>query len=247
MEVQLATIVPGTETPAADGATGALRCILRAPDGVLVAAFLKRGDAAGSLIEAFCSVLLDGWGLPVPQCYLIEEADGLAFASVDVNYPNLKQRVSLAALPENSHEWKAALTVAAGLVCSLPSTPKACACDEAIDNRDRNLGNVLWDGSVEYWIDHAFAFGRALPDANKLAVIATAIGKADAVSSGAISAWTTMDRTAPDSASAALASYGDCSAWAKVATDRVNNLGMRILDRFPKPDDLLNQGPGAAV
>lgn len=43
MEIQIATIVKGSESPAGDGMFGALRCILTLPDRTKRSAIIKRG------------------------------------------------------------------------------------------------------------------------------------------------------------------------------------------------------------
>ena len=241
MEIQVATIIGGTETPAGDGVTGALRCVIALPDGTKRSAIVKRGPPGQIMAEAFSAVLLSKWGLPVPLPFLIDEGATPAFASADVGYPNLKQSLALDSLPAGAAR-EAAVRVAAALACALPSTPLAAACDEAIDNRDRNLGNILWDGSDETWIDHALALGQGLhmQDANKLCDMAVLIGDEDRVQRSAIAQGLLLDRTAPSLTETVLASTMiPATNIAATIGARLNSLGNRLVARFPRPVDLL--------
>lgn len=241
MEIQVATIISGTETPAGDGVTGALRCVLTLPDGTKRSAIVKRGPPSQIMAEAFSAVLLSKWGLPVPLPFLINEGATLAFASADIGYPNLKQSLGLDSLPAGPAR-EAAVRVTATLACGLPTAPLAAACDEAIDNRDRNLGNILWDGSDEAWIDHALALGQGLhmQDTNKLCDMAVLIGDEDRVQRGAIAQGLLLDRTAPGSTEVVLAlTTIPATNVASIIGARLNSLGNRLVARFPRPVDLL--------
>lgn len=242
MGLEVAELVAGSETPAGDGITGALRCVLSFPTGDKKAAILKRGPIDQVAAEAFAALLLHEWGLPVPQPCLVIEAGGVAFASIDTGYPNLKHHTGLDSLPEGPAK-DAAIKTAMSLVLSFPTTPLATACDEAIDNRDRNLGNVLWDGSKESWIDHALSFGvgAGMQDVNKLCVMAVASDKKDDLHRSSVAQALILDRSAISVAETEMASSpvppGQMAAF---VASRVSNLATRLLDRFPAPADLLS-------
>ncbi|MGJ7918219.1 hypothetical protein ACI48D_22465 [Massilia sp. LXY-6] len=241
MEIHIATIVNGSETPAGDGISGALRCVIRLQDGTKRSAILKRGPVGQIMAEAFSALLLSKWNLPVPLPFLIDEAGAMAFASADVGYPNLKQSLNLDSLPKGPAQ-EAALQVCAALACSLPTTPLAAACDEAIDNRDRNLGNILWDGNTEAWIDHALALGQGshLQDANKLCDMALFIGQDERLQRSAIAQALLLDRSAPASAETALSSVTvPTTGVVPLIATRLNAIGNRLVARFPRPLDLL--------
>jgi hypothetical protein len=93
--IRTAQVLPGTEIPAGDGLTGALRCTLILPDGTQRAAILKRAPLGEVAAEAFAALLLRAWGLPVPEPFIVDEPEAPAFASADAGYPNLKQRLGL--------------------------------------------------------------------------------------------------------------------------------------------------------
>lgn len=239
--IERAAVVAGTEVPFGAGSTGATRCILRTRTGV-VSAVLKRIPVGHVLAEALCALIMRGWGLPVPTPYLVADDGQLAFASADVGYPNLKQRLGVGALHAGSPAHVAAMRVAMIVATNLSTAAVATASDEALDNRDRNLENILWDGQTEAWIDHAYALGNRadLADSNKLCTMALAVGTGDELQHGAITAWMAFDRTQPAQQAAQLADVADLSLWTTTIAHRLNHLGERLLARFPSPDDLLS-------
>lgn len=243
MHLSLAELVAGTETPAGDGVTGAMRCTIRLRGGAQRAAVLKRGPLDEIAAEAFAAVLLRAWSLPVPDPYLIVEGAGISFASADVGFPNFKQALGLQALPHGPAR-DAAVAAAAALVVTLPTAPLAAACDEAIDNRDRNLGNVLWDGQQEAWIDHALSLGRAgaHPDANKLCLMAIGAPEPSRFVRAAVAQGLILDRAAPAAVDEVLAtSPAGAHGYARLVAGRLAALGNRLVARFPTPSDLLSE------
>lgn len=248
MQLQTATVIAGSETYAGDGLTGAMRCIIVLPDGTRRAAILKRGPVGEIAAEAFSALVLSAWGLPVPEPFLVSEITGPSFASSDVGYPNLKKRLALDSLPDGPAK-DAARLIAVQLAVRLPTTPLAAVADEAIDNRDRNLGNILWDGQTEAWIDHALALGEHpanYPDRNKLCDMAQMVGEHDRVGRAAVGQALAIGSAPLISASDAMPiglQHKDYSAYVAV---RLSDLAVRLLNRFPKPADLLtnaNQYP----
>jgi hypothetical protein len=244
MELAWATVIEGSETPAGDGDFGALRCVIETQDGELLAAVLKRDPPQLVFAEALCSILLSRWGLVVPRPFLIQEDQGVSFASADVGYPNLKQRVGLG-VEQAEVDQETALRLAVALVSSFPSTPLALAIDEAIDNRDRNLGNILWDGAQEAWIDHALALGNGLHMAglNKLCILMIEAGKADEALHGAIARWVALNRSVVATAASEIGAMHNAAPWRDMILERLEDLGVRLTSRFPKPDDLLAHLP----
>lgn len=242
MQIKIAKILGGTELPAGDGVTGAQRCVLLLEDGSKKAAVVKRGPIGQIAAEAFSALLLRQWGLTVPEPFLIDESGNLAFAGADNGYPNLKQSLGLEGLPDGPAR-NAALQVAMAIACGLPSASLATACDEAIDNRDRNLGNILWDGTAEAWIDHAFALGegRTLKDQNKLCVMAIAIGDEERLQRACIAQALLLERDKPKAVETALSGLpiAPQNLVAYVA-DRLSTIGNRLVARFPSSADLLS-------
>lgn len=244
--IETALVKPGSETPAGDGLQGAQRCILltgaaqRERAGVI-----KRMELRKVLAEAFSAVLLRSWGLSVPDPYLVPDGAALAFASADDGYPSLKQRLQFSAdlpAPVQDVLLHAACVLSAGFT----QTALAITCDEAIDNRDRNIGNILWDGETVTWIDHELCLGLGahLADTNKLADMAVRANKHEPVQQGSVAAWMTLERSAPTQACAPFAAnplhHTTASAYADMVSQRLNALGGRLVARFPQPKDLLS-------
>lgn len=239
MSIEIVTVVPGTETPVGDGINQPMRCLVRFSDQSIQRAIVKRLTAQGVAAEAFCALLLRGWGLSVPQPTLV--AGEIAFASLDIDYPNLKQRIGWSeTLPD---VVKQVLIIhGAKLVAGLADTPRALSADEAIDNRDRNLGNILWDGSNVAWIDHERAFGLGPdPDGNKLATMIVGSGvDYTGIKAAAVAISLSLGTQAINDA------VSDCGIlgvgnFAALVTARLTPLANRVLQRFPQPMDLLSQ------
>ena len=242
MQIKIAKILSGTETPAGDGITGAQRCILVLEDGSKKAAVVKRGPIGHIAAEAFSALLLRQWGLTVPEPFLVDEPGQLSFASADDGYPNLKQSLGLDGLPDGPAK-NSAIEVAMAIACGLPSTSLATACDEAIDNRDRNLGNILWDGTTEAWIDHAMALGEgsSLKDDNKLCLMAIESGEQERLQRAAIAQALLLDRDQPQFVESQLSSSPIATYnLASYVADRLTSIGNRLVARFPSSTDLLS-------
>lgn len=242
MKLQVATLVAGTETPAGDGINGALRCVLILPDGARCAAVLKRAPLGQVAAEAFSALGLRAWGLSVPNPYLVDEGGTLAFASVDLGYPNFKHHLGVNALPKGVLQ-DAAIQIAIDFVCQLKSVGLAAACDEAIDNRDRNLGNILWDGANESWIDHAAALGQhgIMLDCNKLCRMSIGTIHEHTVKGAALTHHLVLDRGAPVDAEQGLQATALVDGGlANFVAARLSTLGHRLLRRFPAPRDLFS-------
>jgi hypothetical protein len=241
MTIPLVTLVEGTETVIGEGQTRPVRCIVRFSDLSIRAAVVKRMSPQGVAAEAFCAVLFRGWGLSVPEPALVA-GEALAFASLDAGYPNLKQHIGWSdELPQQIKD----LLIARGakLVAAFQQTPLALAADEAIDNRDRNLGNILWDGSNIAWIDHEHSLGLVpYTDQNLLAHLAVMSGDHSKVQTAAVALALTLGIQAVNEATAACTTLSGIEAFAIQVNERIKTLATRVLHRFPQPADLLNEG-----
>lgn len=233
-----ARLIAGTESPAGDGITGAVRCVIEDDQGNKHTAILKTGSLQEVAAEVMASLLLSGWGLQVPRPYLVLRENELCFASADVGYPNLKKRLNWVGLPpEAQHAME---LWASKLVCTFQSMPLATACDEAIDNRDRNIGNILWDGLEEVWIDHAYSLGVGnLPNVNKLCNMAIVAGVTDQIQRGAVAASLTLDRTLPNAVGNELrGTPAELPELLANVTRKLSAIGEALIARFPQPADL---------
>lgn len=165
----------------------------------------------------------------------------MAFASADRGYPNLKQRCAIDALPAGAVR-QAAEYAAKRLVSGFATTPLAIAADEAIDNRDRNMGNILWDGNEVAWIDHALSLGQRpdYPDVNKLCMMVIQCNQHERVAPAAVGRALALDRTLATPAGAALPLALSGGSLAAYVAPRMAMLASRVLARFPQPADLLS-------
>lgn len=240
LELSIVELIAGSETPVGTGLTGAQRGLVRYPDGTVKAAIVKRMDTKAIAAECFCSLLLRRWGLNVPEPAIVGHPP-MAFACVDVSYPNLLQRVG----------WSASLPpqvrtvlehAAARLVASFAQTPIALAADEAIKNLDRNLGNILWNGNEVAWIDHERALGASpepMADVNKLAALAVMSGNHSRIAAAAVTASFTLSGIAVEEAHRLCSAHVDTAGFSAVLTERLKHLANAVLARFPSPNDLL--------
>lgn len=200
-------------------------------------AIVKNLSPQGVAAEVFCALLLRAWGLTVPEPAIV--ASPMAFASMDTGYPNMKQRIgwsdSLPAAVSSALQARGA-----ELVSHFSETPLALAVDEAIENRDRNLGNILWDGENVAWVDHERALGVIpMQDTNILAVMAQMSSNAENVRSAAVAISLTLAQTAVKQAEAECSGHVDAIAFVTAVSTKLKGLAQAVLNRFPTPPDLL--------
>lgn len=233
--IRIGQLVPGSEQTVGEGVTAPVRAHVIV-DGRTEITVLKRLPQDGILAEAFCAVLLRAWNLPVPEPLLVKTAGGLAFASLDAGYPNLKKRLGWRDGLEEA-ERNALVLAGAKIVSNWADAGLALAADEAIANADRNLGNILWDGIDHAYIDHERALGRVLHQHNLMAEFARMANMSEAVEKSAVAAALAMSATLP-SGIETLGGF-DASSYAALVCGRVTGLAGAVLKRFPKPADLL--------
>ncbi|MBL8445640.1 MAG: hypothetical protein JNK52_16485 [Zoogloeaceae bacterium] len=231
MSIRRAHLIPDTLRPSADGITGTqIGAVV--VDGENHRAYIKALPAEACAAEAYCALLLQHWGLSVPEPVWIEHDGAVLFGSLDAEYPSLKQRFQL------GHPWPGAVAqklaaVVAAIVSAFPSAGLACAADEAIANTDRNFGNILWDGGDPSWIDHERTLGLADGDVNKLADMAVLAGKAADVQRSAIAAALTLARDVLQDIEGHVPV--DASKFTALVTARLARIGNLVDARFPAP------------
>ena len=134
-------------------------------------------------------------------------------------------------------EQNALIKFGGDLISKCESTPLVIAADEAIGNFDRNLGNILWDGSQVAFVDHERSLGLENdPDLNKLALI---VSNADNLSSIQTSAVAIALTLSIDIMKSIKSSDVDVSAHSEYLSSRITKLASKVLSRFPEPKDLL--------
>jgi hypothetical protein len=118
-------------------------------------AFLKALPSRELMVECLCALLGRAVGLPIPRPIVAADDElGILFGAEQVPHPDLRHT----ALP--STIWEEHLA-------AWKTLPRASAFDGWIANRDRHWGNLLTDGTGEFWlIDHGLALPPGLaPDA----------------------------------------------------------------------------------
>lgn len=242
MQLRQATLIKGTIKPVGFGVTAPERALVRL-DGNSVAAILKRLDTGAIAAECFAALVLIEWGIPVPEPILVQDDEQILFGSLEMAYPNLRQRMGLlTSLPPQ--QLQALQIAACKVVTSFPQTPAALAADEAIANFDRNFENILWDGTDPSFIDHEKAFGVHSPDANKLAQMSILAGEHIRVQQSSIAYAFTLAKDTLQKAAHTLITKGiDATDFRVYVETRLPKIGNKIIDRFPKPQDLLQSSP----
>ncbi len=231
-------ILPNTEAPIGEGVTRPVACIARI-DGESVRVVAKKIRKQEIEAECVCAILLRAWGISVPEPVLLSRADGaVLFGSVHVEYPNLKHTLGI--VPGLAAEKKEKLiAIAATIVCTWKDAAQALAADELIENGDRNIGNFLWDGEDHAYIDHERALGLQTFSRNIIANLAEIAGEATKMRM--MSATFAFEKQAESLPTLHPQDDVDLGWGLDFITERVRNLGERVLARFPTPQDLLNQ------
>lgn len=237
-------LIPDSETPIHDGKTKPppVRAKVRLDNGRAVQAIIKRLPPRETAIECFCSTLLQNWGIPTPPIALVEDGDGIVFASLDTHYPSLKKRFGIS--EDMSKPEQAERTIAAGhIVKTWEETPLVIAADEAIANTDRNLGNILWDGEDRSYIDHAASLDPTASGINKLAGLMYTIGQSERIEKSAVTACFTL---AKESITQSVEEMPETwleykNEFAHFVSNRLPQLANKVIACFPKPQkDLLS-------
>ena len=238
MTIRKGLVVPGTLKKANEGVNDSHVCSVIL-DGEIVRAYVKPIEREKIIVECFCALLLKQWGLEVPEPIVVEIDGKEWFGSVEDVYPSLSRRFFLhdKDVPEFERRAHAAIVVA----MNLPDTPLALACDEAIANGDRNLGNILWDGERTAWIDHEDAIidkDDGSSKANKLAIMACKMNDHEAKGiqwQAAKSARKIMGSL--DDIDAIASNVEGAEDCATIVKHHMSNVLNHVIDRFPKPED----------
>ena len=237
MILKTATIVEGTEVTINEGVTHPIRAVVRFENSTYNAV-IKTLPIEHIAAECFAALLLDGWSVPVPQPLLIE-GSRLRFGSLDDGYPNLKQKIGWSDSFDDGQK-NSLYRLGALILAEFEETSLVICADEAIGNFDRNLGNILWDGSNIAFIDHERAFGLGNDqENNKLATLLINFSdKSKEIQTSAVARALAFNVQILD-----LIECGslNTSELKNYVSARVNSLATRVLKRFPQPQDLFSQ------
>lgn len=152
--------------PAGNGIYGAQTVKIAFHDSRFeVSAYAKRLADLDFLVELMAALMGIEMGLPIPEpVAAVGEDNQVWFASVDMKFPDLSRFLfvhnnQIPNTPQNSEIFRR--------LANWPAIQHAIGFDEWIANNDRNIGNILFDGSDRFYlIDHNLAMRPSFaPDA----------------------------------------------------------------------------------
>lgn len=229
-KIRQATLIEGTLRAAEEGVRGAHVAAARL-EGELVRVYVKPLPWPKIIAECFGALLLRHWRLNVPEPLLVEIDGRNWFGSLDAEYPSLTRRLLINDSCDTI-ERKRRTMDAVAVAMAVPDTPRAMACDEAIANVDRNLGNILWDGANVAWIDHENTFDVTVPAVNKLAEMALFAEHSQDIERKAVTIALELDATGIQGIIDAIEHSTGC---ARLVERRLEDLPGRLIARFPVP------------
>ncbi len=157
--IDIGTLLPGASIFSDSNINQTWKGHAQTSDDIVVV-YAKIIDVREICVEAFCAILGRKLGIPIPKPFLIladsstlsEVPDGqhaLMFGSEDAAYPSFRRYANCQQAYEKLQNFKASLDVG--------------VFDEWIANRDRNVGNILYDGGNDFlFIDHGLALPQGL-------------------------------------------------------------------------------------
>ena len=155
MKIRKGTLLPDSE-PVGTGINSARRGLVVTRTDQIQVIFKKLSEPELAA-EIFCADLARNLGLPAPEPILLYDpvAGEILYGCVDLEYPNSLRAFNITPPTYNP----AARKILEQALLAWPKINEVAAFDEWIDNRDRNLGNLLFVGPKEFAIiDH----GKAL-------------------------------------------------------------------------------------
>lgn len=153
-QIQVATLLPGAQPFQDSNVNQTWKGHVRTNTDTVVV-YAKLIPAREICVEAYCALLGRAMGIPIPQPFLIladsnsldaipSGASALMFGSEDAAYPSFRRYAKYQYALQKLQDFKSSLDVG--------------VFDEWIANHDRNIGNILYDGGVDfYFIDHGLA------------------------------------------------------------------------------------------
>jgi len=157
--IKIGVMLPGATIFNDQNVNQTWRAHIKTHENITVA-FVKKIPFRELYIESLCALLGKNIGLPIPQPYIVkvthecfseipERQFCLAFGSEDAGYPSFRRYAQSEEAFEKLKEFS--------------KTTDIGIFDEWIANYDRNLGNILYDGTDTFsFIDHEHALPVAL-------------------------------------------------------------------------------------
>lgn len=156
--VELVTMLPGAQKVDDQNLNPTWKSHVINADQTSSVAFVKFIEPRKIFVECFCALIGRKLGLPIPKpmvvnvthdalsCTVPSGQQVVAFGSEDAAHPSFRRRIA-----QDEPE-------AMKLIRAYSKILDISLFDEWIANRDRNVGNILFDGkSVFHFIDHELA------------------------------------------------------------------------------------------
>ncbi len=156
--LRLGVLLPGS-VAVGDGINHARRGQVRTAQGDVIA-IIKSVPSREIAVELFCALLAQHLGLPAPAPLLVAMPDrALAVGSADMGYPSLRHF-----LQTNDNDPQILRRL-----LEWPHLVPTASFDDWIANPDRHVGNLLFDGTAQFWlIDHGLALAATLAPADRV-------------------------------------------------------------------------------
>ena len=169
MKIETGTLLPHSLQPVGQGVTGAQYAVVYI-SGVTQRCVVKQAGAQEIAAECLCSLLGGALSLPtlIPIIVTDPRDQTYWFGAREVGYPSLSTHLAIGS-NLNDSQWAMIVSI----LSNWSQVGNVISFDELIENGDRNLGNILWNGTQFTIIDHERALNITPKEINKLAALAT--------------------------------------------------------------------------
>lgn len=149
VSVRVGRLLPGAQE-VGEGANFPVRGIAATADGE-IAVIAKKLCGREIAVEVICAALGRAAGIPIPEPLILLDTNNCwHFGSAEAAHPNLSQFVSYQdfSVQDELENW--------------PDLLAAACFDELIANPDRHDGNILYDGTGFFLIDHGLCIPHGM-------------------------------------------------------------------------------------
>jgi hypothetical protein len=151
--------IPLSQTSLTQGVNGSNTWVadVLTSSGESVRAIVKNLSSREVMVELICALIGKRMGLPIPNPMIVfdEDMNAHCFASQQLDYPDLAQK--LASMSDEDKE------ILKNQLLNWKQLHRAAVFDAFIANFDRNEGNLLHEGESSFWlIDHGMAISNLI-------------------------------------------------------------------------------------